>query len=903
MNRSLNLNPEDFRQEVRLELQQFANLKELCFQPEHRLKIDLHCHDHNSREPDELWGRILGLPETWLSTESLATVLKKNQCDLITVTNHNNADSCWQLLDQGRDVLVGAEFTCTFPEYGIKVHVLAYGFTPRQEEQFKVLRKNVYRFCAYAAEQSIPLILPHPLFFYSGAKQPPLELLEKFALLFRSFEVLNGQRNAWQNYLTLEWARGLKEEKILQLEKKHGISAHYFLEEPYKKVLTGGSDDHLGVLAGYTGSYLSVPNLAQRRQEEPLSALALEAIREGRIAPYGLPGEEERLNLAFLDYFAQVGLNMNDPGLLRMFLHRGEIQDKLFCFGIGNAMMEMRRHNHTMKFLKTFHEALGGKRPGFLLKRGVAKGYRPVMEVLDQLAQEKKKHAIGYQGQIGPLLEKFNQEIHRLLNQRVGEKVKQNLHWDKLQSLSMEDWIQKLEVPSSLRDLFTSEGKTKLESSRGMTPVNLSDLTDGLSFPSLIWMVLAGSSLAATRVLHQNRSFLDKLAEDLQCLKPRKRLLWLTDTFFDHNGVSSVLQLTLAEVRRRNLPIDFLVLDEKMETKDHLIVLRPVAQFTLENFANQAFRVPNLLEAQKIFYDKAYDGVITSTELFMGPVALFLKEAFNVPAYFYMHTDWMDFLARTTDLDIHARDRIRRILRFFYQRFDGIFALNEEHRQWLSSSAMEIPAEKIHTTAHWVSKRFQPQRASKQKLFGVSENTPVLIFAGRMSREKGVFEVVSLYRQLKSRFPDLRLVFAGDGPAKAELEQAVGAAIFLGWVASQDLPLYYSAADLLILPNRFDTFGCVVLEAMSCGLPVAAFDCKGPKDLIQDGVNGVLAEDLPSLTAKVGKLLQEPKQLQNLSEKALRRAADYQPEGIMDRFLADLGYASQTALTERVTLG
>ncbi|MCI0654671.1 MAG: hypothetical protein L0Y39_09370, partial [Methylococcaceae bacterium] len=120
------------------------------------MKIDLHCHDHNSDTPEELWGRILKLPETWLKTKKLVKCLRNNACDVITMTNHNNARSCWALLEKGQDVLTGAEFTCHFPEYNLFVHILTYGFTRQQEPVLLRKRKDIYQFLHYAAEQNIP---------------------------------------------------------------------------------------------------------------------------------------------------------------------------------------------------------------------------------------------------------------------------------------------------------------------------------------------------------------------------------------------------------------------------------------------------------------------------------------------------------------------------------------------------------------------------------------------------------------------------------------------------------------------------------------------------------------------------------------------------------------------------
>src|SRR6266852_8566224 len=152
------------------------------------LRIDLHCHDCNSNVADETLARLLSMPETWLPTDKLVRTLKANGADCLTVTNHNNARSCWELLDKGEDVLPGAEFSCTLPDFKVGVHVLTFGFSPAQEDKLNRLRPNLYRFLEYACAEDIPTILAHPLHFYSpGASQPP-GIMDHFALLFERFE-------------------------------------------------------------------------------------------------------------------------------------------------------------------------------------------------------------------------------------------------------------------------------------------------------------------------------------------------------------------------------------------------------------------------------------------------------------------------------------------------------------------------------------------------------------------------------------------------------------------------------------------------------------------------------------------------------------------------------------------
>ncbi|WP_413700644.1 PHP domain-containing protein [Psychromonas sp. KJ10-10] len=203
----------NFRESLDLEFKQFLNQQSTRFDPENCLKIDLHCHDHNSDVPDELWGRILRLPETWLKTQKLVKTLQATGCSVVTITNHNNARSCWNLVDKGTDALVGAEFTCYFPEYELFIHVLAYGFTREQEEVLNQKRQDVYDFLRYTTEQDIPVILPHPLYFYTKNEKIDLSLFEKLAVMFYRFEILNGQRDLWQSVLTLNWMQSLTPKK------------------------------------------------------------------------------------------------------------------------------------------------------------------------------------------------------------------------------------------------------------------------------------------------------------------------------------------------------------------------------------------------------------------------------------------------------------------------------------------------------------------------------------------------------------------------------------------------------------------------------------------------------------------------------------------------------------------
>ena len=140
------------QQELAYDLKDFLKTEKEKYPENELLRIDLHCHDYNSNVPDELMGRILNVPETWLPTENLIKTLRKNNSDVITITNHNNARSCFELQDKGVDVLVGTEFSCYVPDFNVGIHVLTFGFTREQESILNKLRKNIYQFLQYTNE-------------------------------------------------------------------------------------------------------------------------------------------------------------------------------------------------------------------------------------------------------------------------------------------------------------------------------------------------------------------------------------------------------------------------------------------------------------------------------------------------------------------------------------------------------------------------------------------------------------------------------------------------------------------------------------------------------------------------------------------------------------------------------
>lgn len=131
------------------------------------------------------------------------------------------------------------------------------------------------------------------------------------------------------------------------------------------------------------------------------------------------------------------------------------------------------------------------------------------------------------------------------------------------------------------------------------------------------------------------------------------------------------------------------------------------------------------------------------------------------------------------------------------------------------------------------TKIFKP---AKDKSF-FSQPRPIFMYMGRVAMEKNIEAF------LKLALPGTKMV-VGDGPDLVKLRECYPDVVFCGYKFGVELTQQLAAADVFVFPSLTDTYGLVMLEAMACGLPVAAFPVTGPIDVIRNGVTGILHEDL-----------------------------------------------------------
>jgi glycosyltransferase involved in cell wall biosynthesis len=147
--------------------------------------------------------------------------------------------------------------------------------------------------------------------------------------------------------------------------------------------------------------------------------------------------------------------------------------------------------------------------------------------------------------------------------------------------------------------------------------------------------------------------------------------------------------------------------------------------------------------------------------------------------------------------------------------------------------------------------RFDPAKADPDAFPGEIK----VLYAGRLTREKGVDLLAESFLRAQASDPRLHLLLAGGGPEAGELRERLGEkATFLGWLSGEDLPRAYASADVFLFCSGTDTYGQVILEAAASGLPVVAVAEGGPATLIENRHTGLLCR--PDADHVAGALLQ-----------------------------------------------
>ena len=169
-------------------------------------------------------------------------------------------------------------------------------------------------------------------------------------------------------------------------------------------------------------------------------------------------------------------------------------------------------------------------------------------------------------------------------------------------------------------------------------------------------------------------------------------------------------------------------------------------------------------------------------------------------------------------------------------------------------------------------------------------NNKSIIFVGRLEYEKGVDRLIDVWEILHKKYPDWQLQIYGNGTLKEKINRMISQKNLTNLIIHQpinNISKKYIENSIMVLTSRYEGFGLVLIEAMSCGLPCVAYNCPyGPKNIIKNGINGWLIEDgnIQQMADNISLLIENREMREKMGKNAFLTSQKYNPNHIMQKW-------------------
>jgi glycosyltransferase involved in cell wall biosynthesis/predicted metal-dependent phosphoesterase TrpH len=322
-----------------------------------------------------------------------------------------------------------------------------------------------------------------------------------------------------------------------------------------------------------------------------------------------------------------------------------------------------------------------------------------------------------------------------------------------------------------------------------------------------------------------------------------RRVAVIADGIGSMHGVTH----TIEQIRERGVPgfeVEVVGTDAGVDRR-----LPAATEIEVPFYAGLKLGVPGLPDLVETLAEGRYDLIHVTAPGPAGVAAALLTRVTGAPLVASYHTELADYAGlRSGDGGIEAAAR------FALSAFYGAAAtvLSPSPAADVSLLGLEVEAGRIGRWERGVdTERFDPGKADPSAFPGELK----VLYAGRLTREKGVDLLAESFLRARRADPRLHLLLAGGGPEEGELRQRLGEhATFLGWLEGEELARAYASADVFLFASSTDTYGQVILEAGASGLPVVAVAEGGPAALVENRHTGLLCR--PDADHLAGALLQ-----------------------------------------------
>lgn len=304
----------------------------------------------------------------------------------------------------------------------------------------------------------------------------------------------------------------------------------------------------------------------------------------------------------------------------------------------------------------------------------------------------------------------------------------------------------------------------------------------------------------------------------------------------------------------------------------------------------------SFLEKEKLSYNVIYAHYYLS-----GLIGLNIKKKYGLPLFVTFHT--LGLMKNLVARNKNEQENLQRIKSelLLIKKADQIIATSDSDLKYIHA-LYNCPLGKITVLAPGVNHRlFKPlNKSSAKKFIEADAKHKLILFVGRIEPLKGIDVLLYAIKILLQKKPNLPLclwvVGGGSINSKKELvhlkriSRLLGLTTcvrFVGKKARKELPYYYNAAEVVLLPSQYESFGMTVLEAMACGVPVITTDVTGISGLLDKEYSFLLtsASNPIGLAGKIENLLTNEKEYQRTSKSVLKKVQNLSWENVADKFV------------------
>jgi glycosyltransferase involved in cell wall biosynthesis/predicted metal-dependent phosphoesterase TrpH len=342
----------------------------------------------------------------------------------------------------------------------------------------------------------------------------------------------------------------------------------------------------------------------------------------------------------------------------------------------------------------------------------------------------------------------------------------------------------------------------------------------------------------------------------------RPRVALIVDGIGSMHGVTA----TIAKIREFGVPgfeIEVVGTDAGVDRR-----LPAAAELEVPFYTGMSLGVPGLPDLVETLAEGRYDAVHVTAPGPAGVAATLLNRIAGTPLIASYHTELGAYAGLRSGDDAVA-SMAQMALGAFYGA--PSLVLSPSPAADRSLLGLGVDPDRLGRWERGVDvSRFNPGKAAREDYRGEIK----VLYAGRLTREKGVDLLAESFLRARESDPRLHLLLAGGGPEEEELRTRLGEhATFLGWLDGEGLARAYASADLFLFCSTTDTYGQVLLEAGASGLPVVAVAAGGPASLVENRHTGMLCQpDADHVAGTVLQLAASPLQRRHLGAAAVRAA-------------------------------